>query len=132
MENDVPGWHLSIPDSTSALHWRQDFVHFLKNCGAVGDYEAAEIIFGEIVANAIIHAPGPIEVSLTWVEGRATLHVSDVGAPLDASALTMTPDVFADHGRGLVIVRRLSPAAIASITYSDGKTISAVLPVRLG
>jgi signal transduction histidine kinase len=131
MESVTPGWYLSIPDSTRALHWRADFVDYLKSCGASGDLEAAELIFGEIVGNAIIHAPGSIEVCVEWVAGRAKLHVRDDGPPLDAAAIMGTAGVYDDHGRGLSIVRELSPAAIASITYSDGKAISAELPVGL-
>jgi len=55
------------------------------------------------------------------------LHVTDVGAPIDVSAIAF-PDPFAERGRGLAIVNALSPA-VRSATYLNGKTVSAALPV---
>jgi hypothetical protein len=79
----IPEWRLEIDDSTSALRKREEFVGYLRSCNAVGDYAAAEIIFGEIV------------------------------------------------GRGLAIVQGLSPGVLVDNAYSQGKTVSVVLPVHL-
>lgn len=129
---DVPAWRLDIDDSTGALHQREAFVAYLKACRAVGDYAAAEIIFGEIVANAMIHAPGPIAVTVEWLDGHALLHVFDAGLPLDAARVSGVADPFDEHGRGLAIVKGLSPELTVDNGYSSGKTVSAELPVRLG
>ena len=131
MEDQMPAWHLEIPDSTNALHQRREFVRYLESCGATGDYAAAELIFGEIVGNAMIHAPGPIAVSVEWVDGSATLRVYDAGPPIDTSHVRMFPDPFGEFGRGLPIVNELSGRSLSSAVYVDGKTISAELPVRL-
>ena len=83
MEKSVPVWYYEAEDSTSALHQRRDFVKYLRAHGAPGeDYDAAELIFGEIVGNAVVHAPGPLHVHVDWPGGRATLHVSDEGPPI--------------------------------------------------
>jgi anti-sigma regulatory factor (Ser/Thr protein kinase) len=131
MENEMPAWHLEIPDSTNALHQREEFVRYLESCGAAGDYAAAELIFGEIVANAMIHAPGPITVSVEWTNGSATLRVSDAGLPIDTSRVRSFPDPLGEGGRGLPIVNELSGSSLSSDVYVDGKTVSAALPVRL-
>ncbi len=131
MENDMPTWQLEIPDSTNALHQREEFVKYLETCGATGDYAAAEVIFGEIVANAMIHAPGAIAVTVEWADGCATLHVTDAGPPIDTSHVRSFPDPFGEHGRGLPIVGKLSGGAVTSDVYVDGKTVSVELPVRL-
>ncbi|HEV8020108.1 MAG TPA: ATP-binding protein [Candidatus Lustribacter sp.] len=127
----MPAWHLEIPDSTNALHQREQFVQYLEACGATGDYAAAELIFGEIVGNAMIHAPGPIAVSVEWTNGSATLRVSDAGPPIDTSHVRKFPDPLGEHGRGLPIVNELSGSSLSAAVYVDGKTISAELPVRL-
>jgi len=101
---------------------------YLRSCNAVGDYAAAEIIFGEIVGNAVIHAPGPIAVTVEWLSGRAMLHVFDAGLPLDASVTSEVADVFDEHGRGLAIVQGLSPGVLVDNAYSQGKTVSVELP----
>lgn len=88
------------------------------------------MIFDELVANVCFHAPGPIEIRVDWVTGRAELHVTDEGPPIDMSSIRFpAPDAL--EGRGLAIVNALSPS-LRNITYTaDGKTLSAVLPVRL-
>lgn len=131
MEDEMPTWYLEIPDSTSALHQREPFLEYLESCGASGDYAAAELIFGEIVGNAMIHAPGPIAVSVDWADGCATLRVTDAGPPIDTSHVRSLPDPFEEYGRGLPIVNELSGSSLRSRVYVDGKTISAQLPVRL-
>lgn len=130
MENEMPAWQLEIADSTKALHQREEFVRYLEACGATGDYAAAELIFGEIVGNAVIHAPGPIAVTVEWVDGCATLHVTDAGPPIDTHARSF-PDPLGEFGRGLPMVNELSGNSVTSDVYVDGKTISAELPVRL-
>jgi hypothetical protein len=129
MEKTVPPWYFEGPDSTSALHRRADFVRYLRSYGAEGeDYDAAEFIFGEIVCNAMVHAPGPIEVLVDWPEGRATLHVSDEGAPV--RVVRDLPDPLDEHGRGLAVANRLA-RGLTSTPNSVGKTIVAKLPVRV-
>jgi len=129
---DPPSWRFEIQDSTTALHRREEFVRYLETCGAAGDLAGAELIFGEIVSNAVIHAPGPIGVVVSWSAGRAMLHVYDAGVPLDDSVVSKkAADPLVEHGRGLAIVRELSPGVIVDNAYPDGKTVSAELPVRL-
>jgi signal transduction histidine kinase len=94
--------------------------------------EAAEIIFGEIVSNAMIHAPGPIAVTVEWLAGHAILNVFDAGLPLDASIVSEVADPYDEHGRGLAIVQGLAEGVAVDNAYSQGKTVSAILPVHLG
>lgn len=113
-----------------ALRHRTEFVEYLRRNGrATDDYVGAEMIFGELVANAIMHAPGAIEVLVEWPADRATIYVWDQGPPLSAERFQADP--YSEHGRGLMIVGQLSPA-VTTVTYpGDGKTVSAVLPVLL-
>jgi anti-sigma regulatory factor (Ser/Thr protein kinase) len=115
-----------------ALHRRKEFVDYLRRYGGdCDDYEAAEMIFGELVANAVLHAPGSIEVLVEWPSGRAMLYVSDEGPPIDARR-NRAPNPDSEHGRGLLIVQWLSPSLTSVTNPGDGKTISAALPVLLG
>ena len=54
---DVAPWHLSLPDSTRALHWRRDFMQYLEGCGAVGDHGAAEMPMTSSTAAACCGVP---------------------------------------------------------------------------
>ena len=130
MQKSVPVWYYEAEDSTTALRKRREFVKYLRDYGAPGeDYDAAELIFGEIVGNAVVHAPGPMHMHVDWPDGRATLHVSDEGPPI--RVITNLPaDPLDEHGRGLAVANRLS-RGISSEPSAVGKTIVAKLPVKL-
>jgi anti-sigma regulatory factor (Ser/Thr protein kinase) len=128
MEKTVPNWYFEVTDSTSALRRRPEFVRYLRSYGADGeDYAAAELIFGEIVGNAVVHAPGPLEVLVDWPDGRATLHVSDEGPPI--RVIRDLPEPMSESGRGLAVANRLA-RGLTSTLNSIGKTVTATLPVR--
>jgi anti-sigma regulatory factor (Ser/Thr protein kinase) len=123
-----PRWKVDFAEPSLALHLRREFVEYLRTYGrGEDDYATAELIFDELVANVCFHAPGPIEILVEWHSGRAMLHVTDAGAPIDISMIAF-PDPYEESGRGLAIVNALSPA-VRSATYLNGKTVSAALPV---
>ena len=124
-------WCVQLPDSTEALRKRHEFREYLRRHGRAGDdYLSAELIFGELVWNAVRYAPGPIEVLVEWPDGRAMIHVSDTGYPVDTHAAEPA-DPYAERGRGLLIVSRLASSTITSTIYADaGKTVSVALPVH--
>jgi predicted ArsR family transcriptional regulator/anti-sigma regulatory factor (Ser/Thr protein kinase) len=86
----------------------------------------AELIVGELLANAVDHSQGPIWVSLDWPDPKPTLIVRDMGAmfTLPVSA----PDVAQPRGRGLWLVSQLAPE-LSLAARRVGKTVEAVLPV---
>ena len=119
---------MDLGEPSQALRLRVALIDYLRAYGrASDDYDTAELIFDELVANVCFHAPGPIELRVEWHSGRAMLHVTDDGPPLDMSSIHF-PDPYAEHGRGLAIIDALSPA-FRSTTYVNGKTVSAALPV---
>lgn len=123
-------WHFDAPDATAALFQRREFVRYLRTHGGHADpYGDAELIFGELVGNVVLHAPGPIEVFVDWPDGRATLYVTDEGQQIDLYR-SVPADPFAERGRGLTIVEKLSYMVTAAVYPGFGKMIRAALPVR--
>jgi len=59
------------------------------------------------------------------------LHVTDEGGPIDVDG-TRLPDVFCEHGRGLALVKALTPSVRSTPYPGFGKTVSAALPVYPG
>jgi anti-sigma regulatory factor (Ser/Thr protein kinase) len=124
-------WFFDAPDATGALRMRSDFVRYLKAYGgATDDYADAEAIFGELVGNVVLHAPGTIEILVDWPGGRAMLHVTDEGMPINAEARALPAGPYDEHGRGLLIVDKLSQAVSNTVYPGFGKMVSASLPVR--
>jgi hypothetical protein len=111
-----PPWKLDFADPSLALRLRSEFAGYLQSYGrGEDDYVTAELIFDELVANVCFHAPGPIEILVEWHSGRAMLHVTDAGPPIDMSSIAF-PDPYAEGGRGLAIVNALSPPCAVQFT----------------
>ena len=127
-DNLPPPWKLDFADPARALHLRGEFAGYLRTYGrGADDYNTAELIFDELVANVCFHASGPMEILVEWHSGRAMIHVTDGGRPIDMSRIAF-PDPLTEDGRGLAIVNALS-STVRSSTYLNGKTVSAALPV---
>jgi PAS domain S-box-containing protein len=68
---------------------------------------AAELVFGELIANAVRHAPGAVRVLATTDEaGTASLVVEDAGPGFTHAERGLDP--YAETGRGLGLVRAVS------------------------
>jgi PAS domain S-box-containing protein len=69
---------------------------------------AAELAFGELIANAVRHAPGPVVARCRIAPGgAATIELDDTGRGF-TPALHVHNDPFAETGRGLDLIRRLT------------------------
>ncbi|HEY6235676.1 MAG TPA: ATP-binding protein [Candidatus Elarobacter sp.] len=94
------------------------------------DVDAAELIYGELVANTVRYANGAIEVQLELVDHLPpVLVVRDHGPGLRCDPSTPRRDVFAESGRGLRIVELLARDVEVGQADGGGTVIRAVLPV---
>jgi hypothetical protein len=76
VEEDEHGWRMSASDAREAARLRRTFRGHLEHYGhPASDYDAAEALYGELVANCARHAPGPIRIEFRWDE--QTLVVTD-------------------------------------------------------
>lgn len=122
-------WRIPRGDFAAASAARQEFAAYLHvQAIDTSKLDDAELIFGEIVSNAVRCARSSVEVELSggsW----ATLRVIDDGDCFDESRIApCSPQ--AEGGRGLYIAKTLARAFSLSIAY--GKCIVAViLPVRV-
>lgn len=64
---------------------------------------AAELVIAELIGNTVRYAPGPVEVVLERVNGRAVAHVLDRGPGFEFAA-KLPPDIFSESGRGLFLI----------------------------
>ncbi len=123
-------WHFRAADAAEALPERREFIKFLRTrCTPESDFQAAEIVFGELVANVVRHAPGPIEIMLRSNErGTVTVEVCD-NAMHFTIARPVEPPLYAESGRGLHIIWHLCGNLSRTKTLNGGKS-SVVLPVK--
>lgn len=88
---------------------------------------AAELAFGELIANAVRHAPGPVIARCRIAPGgSAMIELDDAG-----SGFTPPPngaDLFAETGRGLALLRQLTGDVVVASAPGGGASVR----VRLG
>jgi anti-sigma regulatory factor (Ser/Thr protein kinase) len=130
---DVPvmarAWRIRRGDFAAASVARREFAAYLHvQATDQSKHSDAELIFGEIVSNAVRCANSSVEIELScgsW----ANLRVMDDGDCFDESRIALgTPD--AENGRGLYIAKSL--ARDFSLSMDHGLcTISVTLPVGI-
>ncbi|HTD34023.1 MAG TPA: ATP-binding protein [Candidatus Elarobacter sp.] len=95
------------------------------------DVDAAELIYGELVANTVRYAnEGAVEAALEIHDGDApVLVVRDRGPGLRACPWTPRRDPYAESGRGLGLVELLARDVQVDDARGGGTVIRATLPV---
>jgi two-component system OmpR family sensor kinase len=91
------------------------------------DLDAVESIVGELVANAIRHAPGPIGIHVNWDGDGAVLVVVDRGPGMPA--LRAVPELTGTSGRGLSIIHALACGVEIETIAGHGTRVIVRLPV---
>jgi serine phosphatase RsbU (regulator of sigma subunit)/anti-sigma regulatory factor (Ser/Thr protein kinase) len=122
-------WTFDSSDWRAARRVRREVLANLEACAEPGsDLKAAELIFGELAANAAQHAGGPIDVALEWRDRAAVLHLIDRGEGY-TTAEEREADLLTEHGRGLWLVQRLGAELTVEPLPGFGTHVRAVLPI---
>jgi anti-sigma regulatory factor (Ser/Thr protein kinase) len=94
------------------------------------DVDAAELIFGELVANTVRYAKGAVEARLELHNGCSpVLVVSDHGPGMRVHPWAPHRDPLAESGRGLGIVELLAREVAVGDAVGGGTVVRATLPV---
>lgn len=94
------------------------------------DVDAAELIYGELVANTVRYAQGAVEARLEVHDGDPpVLVVRDHGPGLRVKPWTPHRDPYAESGRGLGIVELLARHVAVGDAEGGGTVVRATLPV---
>lgn len=122
-------WQFRADDAIDALRMRA-VVHafFVAEADDASDVEGAVLVFGELVANVVRHAPGAISVRIEWpAAGPAMLYVDDWGPGV--RSVQTSEDPMREYGRGFEIVRALARDLRIVTAPIGGTHVSAALPV---
>lgn len=122
-------WTFDANDAMGAQGARSSFVAYLRAQGPPdADYDAAELIFGELVSNVVRYAPGPIDIDLEWKDGEAVLHIIDHGPGFEIRA-ALPEDDYNENGRGLFIIAALGRDFTSTPLTGGGSHVRVTLPI---
>ncbi len=97
---------------------------------AASDVDGAELIYGELVGNAMRHAHGAVEARLELADTDApVLVVRDHGPGMHVYPWPPHRDPYAESGRGLAIVELLARKTGVEEAEGGGTIVRATLPV---
>jgi len=120
-------WRRDVCSGVEAHALRREFMEVLHARGR-GDFAAAELVYGELVGNAIRHARGSIAIRLEWDDDCPLLIVHDRSERFQP-ACDLPADPMAESGRGLFIVKSLA-LDFRVEDLEDGSRVVARLPIR--
>jgi anti-sigma regulatory factor (Ser/Thr protein kinase) len=120
-------WTIAVGDHAAAYKARREFAEQLRSVPwKRADYASSELIFGELVHNAVRHAAAEVHVEL-YVDDAVRLRVRDDGPGFRVDDTKPAPP-HAETGRGLGIVRAV--ARDLSVERAAGRSVvTAVLPL---
>jgi HD-GYP domain-containing protein (c-di-GMP phosphodiesterase class II) len=125
---DHEGFGFTASDVSLALDARKLAVDYLRaSCESASDLLSAELIIGELLANVVQHAPGPVTIRIHRRSDEAVLEVCDRG--LGYAISLALPDDFSETRRGLYIIAALG-RDLRTYRRGDETVTSIVLPVR--
>ena len=111
---------------------RRDVRSFLERQAdaARSDLDAAELVVGELIANAVCHGAPPFGVCIDWHDDPPILCVVDRGRGI--RPVYPAPDTQSERGRGLLLVRALAGEIVVDGPDADrgGTRVVVALPVH--
>jgi anti-sigma regulatory factor (Ser/Thr protein kinase) len=128
VEAGTDGWALSAADAKDAARMRTAFRDYLeRHADSASDLDAAEAVYGELVANCILHAPAAIRVEFRWRD--RTLVVVDAADRL--RAWPFSPDDMRAESthHAYALISAFTDRIHLTRDASGGTRASVVLPV---
>ncbi len=121
-----------VPNERGATReLRREFMRFItRHASPDSDLEAAQLIFSELLTNAVESSDGPVWVSLDWGGQQPVLSVNDLGPGFELPDNTDMPDPSVVGGRGLLIVTHLVGHLEVARKAAGGSRVRAILPLR--
>jgi anti-sigma regulatory factor (Ser/Thr protein kinase) len=127
LEDDSRCRHFDARDHEATESARAEFAEFLAARGASKEQAFnAELIFTELLGNALRYTPGPVETRIEWNRGTPVLHVIDEG-PGFQFVSRLPADIYSEGGRGLFLISALAEDFHVSRRRSKGSHARAVL-----
>jgi anti-sigma regulatory factor (Ser/Thr protein kinase) len=116
-------WSFEAENAYAAQDARTEFINYLReHIVDEAAIDQAELVFGELMANVVRHAPGPVSVYVDWRGADPVVHVIDRGPAFRVKA--KLPDAYCETGRGLYLIRSSSADVFVERIEDYGNHVS--------
>lgn len=117
-------------DARQARKALEEYLAYLRTHGEEGNYEAAVLVFLELLGNVVRYAPGMLEMAVDWSGPAPVLHILDRGAGFNRSRWDMPADLLSESGRGLSLIDCFTEDFQIMRRQGGGSHARAVLSLR--
>ncbi len=122
IEGEEREWRFLSQDARAASLARREIGELVGQLRPDEGY-AAELAFGELIANAVRHAPGPVVARCRiTANGSASIGLDDAGSGF--IAVPLTADTFSETGRGLALLRHLTDEVLVGAAPTGGASVT--------
>jgi PAS domain S-box-containing protein len=124
LPGDEHEWRFMSQDGRTGAMVRRDIGELVARWTGRADARfGSELAFGELLANAMRHAPGPVRVlAFHDGDGIAQLTIEDTGTGFTPDVRAVDPT--AESGRGLALVRAVADALEIEPTVRGGSRVT--------
>jgi anti-sigma regulatory factor (Ser/Thr protein kinase) len=120
-------WHYQSKQAIAALAQRRNLIDVIRNHqGWKIDEQATKVVYAELVANVVLHAPGPIEITLECDGQSVQLRVCDQGPGFSFDP-KLPPSTLNEGGRGQYLVSQFADNVRVEKNDTGGARVSATL-----
>ena len=102
---------------------RRHLTGALDRWGCSGWAETATLLVSELVANAVVHGHGPIELDVRADDDGLLVRIGDASPTLPETGHGQDDDGLGEHGRGLVLVEALADSWGWTARPDSGKDV---------
>ncbi len=122
-------WDFDASEAAVAPVVRRRIVRFLARVAASESNPLdAELVLGELLANVVEHAPGPVHIEVDWRDREPLLTVRDAGPGFHDRRRRLSPPT-SESGRGLYLISQLGRELHVRKRLEGGMELSVLLPL---
>jgi anti-sigma regulatory factor (Ser/Thr protein kinase) len=124
-------WSFDVKDSDAAYAVKREFAAAVREYDETADTHDAQVILGELIANALRYTPGRVSIALSSDADGLCLHLMDEGRGFDlVPSLPKSP--WSESGRGLFLVSQLAKSVTVRRLPAYGTYVKVLLPTSEG
>jgi serine phosphatase RsbU (regulator of sigma subunit)/anti-sigma regulatory factor (Ser/Thr protein kinase) len=124
-------WRFDVDNPAAAYALKHELMAMLRRLSNMTreQEDDCQVIFSELVGNAVRHAPGALSISLSRDDRGLELHIIDEGPGFGGDP-SLPDDIWSESGRGLFLIKELAEYLTIERLPGFGAYVRVGLPTR--